>query len=85
MTEHYRPTNELRRVLEELQAPDEARSSIARRTGLVVARGQLSVAKVQATINQTMFEGNGLPNWKRVDEKIGMTVRDIYRKSKRSW
>jgi|WetSurMetagenome_2_1015567.scaffolds.fasta_scaffold15492_3 hypothetical protein len=85
MRESYQPKGRLGQVLEEFQAPENVKSSIARRAGLVVARGQLPIEKLQNTITESMFINSGLPDWNIVSVKVGETVNDIYRKSRRSW
>lgn len=83
MKEFYQSRGKLGEILEEYQAPSEARASIMRRAVLVVARGQLPIEKVDATITKSMSANGGLPKWDEVTEKIGEQVTDVYRKSRR--
>lgn len=78
----FQPTGQLGKILEEFQAPIEARNSIKRRAELVVARGQLPVDKIESTIVRSMSMHSGLPNWEEADRSIGKTVNLIYRESR---
>jgi hypothetical protein len=83
MNREFQPTDPLGNVLRDFQAPTGAMSSIGRRAGLVVARGELSINKIKDTIISSMSEHSGLPDWKNVDSRVGEAVNDVYRKSRR--
>jgi len=73
-------------ILEKYQAPTEARSSIGRRAGLVVARGQLPLKTVEEVIVDSMITHGGQPDWSQVSTKVGRSVNTLYRDTRnRRW
>lgn len=77
------PVGHLGETLNKFEAPPEVQTAITRRIGGVVGSSRLPNSDVEQIIEDSMKEGNGMPNWPKVQAKLGEKVVDAYHRFKR--
>lgn len=78
-----KPVGQLGEVLQQYDAPEEVATRIARRAGRVSGSPHYSAQRVERVIEETMLDNQGLPDWARVERKVGSDVSAIYKRYRR--
>lgn len=77
------PIGQLKGIFDLYDAPVDARTAITRRAGFLSGTVMLPSERITDAIEDTMQRNGGQPQWKVVEDKVGMIVRDAYKKMRR--